>query len=100
MSGNGNGDKYDWRGYWDNRGKFFGSVSAGGGAVQSVLDGISQMSGLMIVSFVAPVTPCRGSGPSATSLRFESLRADLKHQQAQGSQPAKKPAGAKKPADG
>ena len=90
MSGNGNGDKYDWRGYWDNRGKFFGSVSAGGGAVQSVLDGVRQMGGLMIVAFVTPVTASSGSGTSATSLRFEALRADLKNQQARRSQQSRR----------
>jgi hypothetical protein len=70
------------RGHWDDRGKCLGSVTGSGGAVQSVLEGVRQMGGLMIVAFVAPVNPCGGSGASATSIRFEALRSDLKREQA------------------
>ena len=69
------------RGWFDDRGKWLGPCSGGGGAVQSVLDGVRQMGGLMIVAFVTPVTASRGSGTSATSLRFEALRAGLKNKQ-------------------
>jgi hypothetical protein len=51
-----------------------------------VLDGVRQMGGLMIVAFVTPVAASCGPGTSATSVRFEALRAELKNRQAQRSQ--------------
>ena len=75
------------RGHWDDRGKWLGSCSGGGSAVQTVLDGVRQMGGLMIVAFVAPVTGSGGSGVSATSIRFEALRDELKKDQSRRSNP-------------
>jgi hypothetical protein len=80
----------DNRGWWDDRGKWLGSCSGGGSAVQTVLDGVRQMGGLMIVAFVTPITASRGSGTSATSVRFEALRDELKNRQAERSQQARR----------
>jgi hypothetical protein len=74
-------------GKWNERGKWLSPVSGGGGAVQSVLEGVRQMGGLMIVAFVAPVTGSGGSGVSATSIRFEALRDELKKDQSRRSNP-------------
>ena len=74
--------KFADRGSWDNRGKYFDGGQLGGvdsgSAFQNVLEGVRQMNGFMIVAFVTPVAGNRAAGVSASSIRFEALRADLR----------------------
>jgi len=75
------GGKWDERGSWARRGRWseggkYGAYpsSSSSGAPQDVFNSVAALGGLLVVSFITPVSPtqgCRSCGPSA---RFATMR--------------------------